>query len=63
MPNTIQTGTNIAIMHGNMLVIDQPVPAAKTVTSVAVQPRPMYQTEPSPVGEKADSIERDQYGG
>lgn len=63
MPQTLQTDTNIAMLHGNMLVIDVPVPAAKTVTSLVVQPRPMYQIEPSPVGEKADRTDRNQYGG
>lgn len=60
---TLKTGTEIALMQGNMVVIAQPVPAAKTIESVAVQPRPMYQNGPSDVGEKADSIEGSQYSG
>lgn len=60
---TLKSNTDIGLMQGNMVVMAQPVPAAKTIESAAVQPRPRYDTLPSPVGEKADSIDRSQYSG
>lgn len=57
---TVKTGTAYSLLIGNQVLIHQPVPASRTVTSIAVQSRPMYQTEPSPVGEKADNIKEEQ---